>query len=241
MTVGPIKACLFDMDGLLINSEDIYTLVSNEVLAEYGKPPLPWSVKIQLQGRPGPDAAQKLIDWAQLPLTPDQLFALTSQKQAKLWPSTQFLPGALELLRYLKERDIPIALATSSHRRNYELKTNHLRDGFDLFGDHIVVGDDVRIPQGRGKPFPDIWLTALESLNIERRTLNLEEISPTECLVFEDGVPGVLAGKAAGCRVIWVPDPRALAVLGDEAKELIDGHDMLTSLNEFDKNKYGLV
>lgn len=241
MTNVPIKACLFDMDGLLINSEDIYTRISNEVLAEYGKPSLPWSVKVQLQGRPGPDAAQRLIDWAELPLTPEQLFEITSQKQAKLWPSTEFLPGALELLQYLKDRNIPIALATSSHKRNYELKTGHLRNGFDLFGEHIVVGDDSRIPKGRGKPHPDIWLTALESLNSERRTLGLDDISPNECLVFEDGVPGVQAGKAAGCSVVWVPDRRALEVLGDDANDIIEGHEMLDSLNELDKTKYGLL
>lgn len=224
----------------MINSEDMYTQVANEVLAEHGKPLLPWSVKIQLQGRPGPDAAQMLIDWAKLPLTPQELFALTSKKQAELWPTTQFLPGALELIQELRAKNIPIALATSSHLKNYELKTNHLRHGFDLFGEHVVVGDDPRVPKGRGKPFPDIWLTALESLNKERRALNLEEISPAECLVFEDGVSGVEAGKAAGCNIIWVPHPEALKVLGDQAHDIISGHELLGSLTEFDRTKYGL-
>ena len=48
----PIRACLFDMDGLLIDSEDYYTVCTNEVLREFGKPDIPWSVKAQLQGRP---------------------------------------------------------------------------------------------------------------------------------------------------------------------------------------------
>ena len=50
-----IRACLFDMDGLLIDSEDIYTFCNNIILHQYGKPSLPWSVKAQLQGRPGPE------------------------------------------------------------------------------------------------------------------------------------------------------------------------------------------
>lgn len=50
-----IRACLFDMDGLLIDSEDKYTMITNEVLQMYGKPNLPWSVKAQLQGRPQPE------------------------------------------------------------------------------------------------------------------------------------------------------------------------------------------
>lgn len=50
-----IRACLFDMDGLLIDSEDKYTMITNEVLQMYGRPMLPWSVKAQLQGRPQPE------------------------------------------------------------------------------------------------------------------------------------------------------------------------------------------
>jgi beta-phosphoglucomutase-like phosphatase (HAD superfamily) len=52
-----IRACLFDMDGLLINSEDLYTICTNEVLREFGKPDLPWNIKAQLQGRPGPEVS----------------------------------------------------------------------------------------------------------------------------------------------------------------------------------------
>lgn len=242
MSVCRYKACLFDMDGLLINTEDMYTEVTNEVLAEHGKPPLPWSVKIQLQGRPGPDAARKFLEWSQLPYTPEEYFAITSKKQAEKWPKTQFMAGALELLKHLKEHEIPMALATSSHKKNYDLKTAHLKYGFDLFGDHIVVGDDSRIPAGRGKPHPDIWLVALESLNTERRKKGLEDIKPEECLVFEDGVPGVTAGKAAGAHVIWVPDQRALEVLGGQEHEIISSRgEILPSLEHLDKQKYGLV
>lgn len=50
-----IRAALFDMDGLLLNTEDLYTICTNEVLHEYGKPDLPWNIKAQLQGRPAPE------------------------------------------------------------------------------------------------------------------------------------------------------------------------------------------
>lgn len=50
----PVRACLFDMDGLLIDTEDIYTDVVNIILRENNRPPMPWSIKAQLQGRPGP-------------------------------------------------------------------------------------------------------------------------------------------------------------------------------------------
>lgn len=53
-----MRACLFDMDGLLIDSEDKYTDITNAILQEYGKPLLPWSIKAQLQGRPQPDVCR---------------------------------------------------------------------------------------------------------------------------------------------------------------------------------------
>ena len=50
-----IRACLFDMDGLLLNTEDIYTTITNSVLQEYEKPNMPWTLKAQIQGRPAPE------------------------------------------------------------------------------------------------------------------------------------------------------------------------------------------
>lgn len=50
--LSPIRACLFDVDGLLINSEDLYTKVTNTLLAQLDRPPLTWSIKSALQGRP---------------------------------------------------------------------------------------------------------------------------------------------------------------------------------------------
>jgi len=56
-----VRACLFDMDGLLIDSEDKYTDITNEILREYGKPLLPWTIKAQLQGRPAPEVLTYLF------------------------------------------------------------------------------------------------------------------------------------------------------------------------------------
>jgi len=156
------------------------------------------------------------------------------------WAKCQFLPGAAELIQYLDSKKIPFALATSSNKVNFERKTGHLKHIFNLFGDHIVTGDDERIPKGRGKPFPDIWLAALKSLN-SQLSKDETEIKPDECLVFEDALPGLIAGKAAGAFVIWVPDHRALKVMNGEEHEHIKDHgEILNSLTEFQKEKYGL-
>lgn len=57
-----VRACIFDMDGLLIDSEDKYTRCTNEILAKYGKGPIPWDVKAKLQGRPGTAAMDIFLD-----------------------------------------------------------------------------------------------------------------------------------------------------------------------------------
>lgn len=123
-----------------------------------------------------------------------------------------------------------------------------------------VLGDDNRIPKGRGKPSPDIYLVALKAIN-DTLEEGEEQIKPEECLVFEDGVPGVIAGRRAGMRVIWVPHPglanqyfgREAEVLAGrgEGGELVDEYQLgqvgdgwgeqLVSLVDFPYGKYGIV
>lgn len=86
-----------------------------------------------------------------------------------------------------------------------------------------VLGDDPRIPAGRGKPAPDIYLVALETINKELRANGEVEILPSECLVFEDSVPGVEAGRRAGMRVVWCPHPMVLKEYRGREREVLAG------------------
>ncbi|QLG72700.1 hypothetical protein HG535_0D04080 [Zygotorulaspora mrakii] len=223
------------MDGLLLNTEDIYTLSLNEILATYGKGPLTWDVKIHLQGLPGEEAGQKVIDTYDLPISYEEYNRLNHDIQARMWGQCKFLPGAVELIKYLNSEKIPIALCTSSAKIKYQLKTKHLQENFQLF-DTIVTGDDPRIPKGRGKPFPNIWQLGLKEL-IEKFGTAIE---PQECLVFEDGIPGVKSGLAFGANVIWVPHPGAYEYLGDTKMLLGNNGELLKSLELLNKSKYGL-
>lgn len=233
---GPkqIKACLFDMDGLLLNTEDIYTITCNEILNKYNKGPLTWDIKLKIQGLPGPEAGMKLINHYDLPLSYEEYNELNMKNQETKWSNSAFLPGAKELIHYLHERNIPIALCTSSNKAKFHGKTDHLK-GFDCF-DVIITGDDPRIPKGRGKPCPDIYQLGLKEINKKFGS----EIKPEECLVFEDGIPGVNAGKALGAYVIWVPHPEAIEFLGDIDVVLEGQGEFLSSLENFDKENYGL-
>ena len=150
------------------------------------------------------------LAWAQLPLSKEDFVEKQSALQRQYFPSTQPLPGVPLLLRTLSEAGVHIALATSSARTNYTLKTTHLSSLFSLFPEsQRVLGDDPRLKPGRGKPAPDIYLLALKTVNdtIAARGKGERPVLPEECLVFEDSVPGIEAGRRAGMRVVWCPHP----------------------------------
>ncbi|KAG4305587.1 hypothetical protein PORY_001143 [Pneumocystis oryctolagi] len=253
----PTKACIFDMDGLLINSERIYTDVTNELLARYNKPPLPIDIKMQMMGVPGFEATKILLKWSGIDISAEELYSEAGRLQKTKFPGVKEMPGTRKLIDYLIERNIPIALATSSSINNFHLKTAHLSHIFSHFEGKIVRGDDPRIPKGRGKPAPDIYLVSLDIINKERESKNLEPLTPQECLVFgkyqfqrkthihnlslEDSIAGVQAGKSAGMRVVWVPDPLVLEYSKEKKKDIISSIDeILFSLEDFDPKKYGL-
>ena len=144
--------------------------------------------------------------------------------QTNLFPNTKPLPGVLDLLEGLKKRDVHIALATSSNVRNFKLKTDHLGELFEYFPpEHQVLGDDPRIPHGRGKPAPDIYLLALSTLNKTLEAQGQPPIQPEECLVFEDSVPGVESGRRAGMQAVWCPHPELLVEYKGSEKDVLAG------------------
>ncbi len=263
------------MDGLLLDTEYLYTLCVNLMLDKYGRPSLPWSIKAKLQGRPGPAANKIFSEWANLPISSDEYTAQLSVFQQKLFPTAKPLPGVEDLLRCLEltkswssQADAPpsanrvhIALATSSHVGNFKLKTDHLFEMFAVFPEQRrVLGDDKRLQPGRGKPLPDIFLLALQTIN-DSLPEGEKPITPEECLVFEDSVPGVEAGRRAGMRVIWCPHPmlkkeyagreaEVLAARTGEAGQ-VDLHQLgevddgwseyLETLESFPYTKYGIA
>lgn len=265
----PIRACLFDMDGLLLNTEDIYTLCADLVLKKYGRPGLPWSLKAKMMGVPGSSNGDTFHAWAQLPIPREQYKREQSEQQKIHFPECEPLPGVETLLSNLRRAgttnglDVRIALATSSERANYDLKTSHATTKaiLDLIPEeHKVLGDDPRIQKGRGKPAPDIYLVALQAVN-DNLPEGVPKITPRECLVFEDSVIGVEAGRRAGMRVVWVPHPKLAAEYVGKEGEVLAGRlglvhignedqlgvvgdgwgDQLPSLENFPYERYGIV
>ena len=150
--------------------------------------------------------------------------------QDERWPSVRPLPGAIKLVKHLHAHKVPMALATGSQRRNFELKSSHLGELFDCFEGRVVCADDGLIERGRGKPHPDIFLVAAERFlkldvgqgEVQEGHVNerQKEVRATG-LVFEDGVPGVQAGKRAGMSGMYAGCAGFIGRLHARPEELI--------------------
>lgn len=181
------------MDGVLLDTERFYTEVTQAIVGRWGKV-FDWSVKGNMIGRPARDSARYLVETLALPITPDEYLREREAMLERLFPASGAMPGARELTAALASRGVPQALATSSGRRLFELKTARHREWFQVFA-AIVLGDDPRVRHG--KPAPDIFLLAAAELGA----------APASCVVIEDAPAGVVAAHAAGMQVIAVPDP----------------------------------
>ncbi|KAG8885309.1 hypothetical protein FRB98_001848 [Tulasnella sp. 332] len=242
-----IAYVLFDMDGLMINSEDVYTEVTNKILGRYGHE-MTWEIKSGCMGKPERPATEYLLSfYPGIPISVDDYITERRALQDLSWPHVQPLPGTLRLVTHLAKHKIPIAVATGSQRRNYDLKTAHLKDSlFGLFGENVICGDDEEL-RGKGKPMPDVFLVAAKKLGVDVGEGDVENLSESEevrrrerakGLVFEDAVNGVQAGRRAGMKVIWVPDPRLKAQFPDEGNFGAD--EVLKTLEEFRPEEWGL-
>lgn len=191
--LAAITHIIFDLDGLLLNTESIHEAVNQTVAQRYGKVYSP-AVKAQVVGKRALESSQAFVDALELPLTAQ---ACLEARYALLWErygEAQLMPGARRLTAHFKQVGVPMAIATSSHRQNFEMKTVHHQDWLTAF-DCIVRGDDPEL--AAGKPAPDIFLLAAQRLGVE----------PHRCLVFEDSPAGVTAAQGAGMAVVVVPDP----------------------------------
>ena len=215
----PVTHALFDMDGLLLDTEIIYTQVTQKIVGRFGKT-FDWSIKSHMIGRRAEESSRYLVNALALPISPEDYLQQRDVLLKQAFPSCAELPGARKLISHLSSRGIPIAVASSSSWEMYELKTqNH--PWFSMF-DVVVTGDDPDIDQG--KPAPDIFL----------RAAALIDATPARTLVFEDAPAGLAAATAAGMRAVVVPDPNMDRSRYPGAALILD------SLLEFSPADFGL-
>ena len=183
------KAVVFDLDGLMFNTEELYQHVGGEVLRRRGKL-FDAELLDAMMGRPGSVALQLMIDWHQLVDTVEQLATESDEVFAGiLGERLETMPGLLHLLDALERAAVPKAIATSSRRAF----VTDVLSRFDLEPrfSFILTAEDVV----QGKPFPEIYQRAAARFGLE----------PRETLVLEDSENGCRAAAAAGAFTVAVP------------------------------------
>ncbi len=215
MTVNPthptdltqLKTALFDFDGVVVDTEPIYDLFWNDAAKRYGL---------------GIDNFAEIIKGTTLPYILEKYFSGYSEefRQMDIKESTEYentmplppMPGSIEFIRLLKEHGVRTGLVTSSDnakiKRAFELL--HLDNLFDT----LVTADRIE----RGKPDPMCYLLAAKDLNV----------SPGDCIVFEDSFNGIRAGSAAGMRVIGLSTTNPAESLKDKVYEVIPNFEKAT-------------
>lgn len=190
----PLHCVAFDMDGLLLNTEDLYKEVIEEMLSTRGKVFHP-EVRKRMMGQPAKKAWTVLKEGAQLQESWEELHEEGEAMFLRLLPDrVDLMPGVVEILQFLHVRSIPCCVATSSQRNIAEdsLSRLDIRSRFEF----IVTAEDVL----NGKPAPDIYLMAAKRLGVSTQSM----------LVLEDSSNGAKAGVSAGACVIAVPSIHSL-------------------------------
>lgn len=188
MKLGP-RAVVFDLDGLMFNTEELYVEVGTELLRRRGRE-FTQELEARMMGRPSGVALAIMIETHGLKATVEELLAETDEMfpailQARLAP----LPGLIELLAALEWHGIPKGIATSSRRSFVERVLG--RFDFQPRFSPILTSEDIT----EGKPHPEIYLKAASRLGV----------APTEMLVLEDSQNGCRAAVAAGAITVAVP------------------------------------
>lgn len=186
----PIEAAVFDLDGLLIDSERIYGAALDSVLRAMGFEP-PDALHASMMGLPGSQCDAVLRETFG-PAFSSSLFVerFLAFIEPHFATGAPLKPGAVELLDHLDRRGLPKAVATSSGSRaaTSKLRGAGLLDRFDA----VITSSDVE----RGKPHPDVFLEAAARLGA----------TAARCVAFEDSHNGVRAAHGAGMATIMVPD-----------------------------------
>ena len=215
-----ITHVIYDMDGVLLDTESFYTMAASMFAARYGKD-FSSELKSRMIGKKSLDSARIFVESLELPIAPEEYLKARESFLNDLLPQAQQMPGAERLTLHLHQAKVPQAVATSSDTYHFRLKTTRHASWFGIF-DCLILGDDPALKQG--KPAPDIFLLAAERLGAV----------PSECLVFEDAPAGIEAAHAAGMSAVALPDKIVDPACYKRADQI------LSSLVEFVPQEWGL-
>ena len=218
------KAFLFDLDGVLIDSEPLHGQAWRETAALFGLN-LTYSQLNLLRGRRRIDCAKELVKLIPKAVKVNDLLNLHKPISRQLILTAKAMQGSESLVKKCHKNNIPMALVTSSSSESFQIKTAP-HQWISLFSE-IVLGDDKSL--AKGKPAPDPYILAAEKLNVE----------PQECWAVEDSISGLSSALDAGCFVFFLKERHHQL----PHKEVVDKHKnvkQITQLNEIEQilNEY---
>ncbi|XP_069676830.1 pseudouridine-5'-phosphatase-like isoform X1 [Periplaneta americana] len=214
---------IFDLDGLLLGTEEIYIQIFSIILAKYDKKYTP-ELREKVLGTVEQDTCAILVRELNLSVDPQQIMTQQQLLQKEMLAGANLMPGAERLVRHLHSHGIPIAVATSSSEESVNVKLTKHRELFSLFHHIVTASSDPEVK--RGKPNPDIFLVCASRFP--------DKPNPEKCLVFEDAPNGVKAARAAGMQVVMVPDES----ISEESKR--PATLVLRTLEDFKPELFGL-
>ncbi|ADP81769.1 HAD family hydrolase [Pseudofrankia inefficax] len=195
-------AVLLDMDGLLVDTEHLWTISEEELAARYGREFTP-RMKQAMVGHGIDTAVPLMLSMLGVDADPADAGRFLVERTVELFRTPGLVerrPGAPELLARLAEAGVATALVSSSFRSLMDPVLDTLgREFFTV----TVAGDEV----ARRKPYPDPYLIAAAALGVD----------PARCVVLEDSTTGALAGLRAGCVTVLVPSMPNLPTLAEVA------------------------
>ena len=208
-----IKAVLFDMDGLMVDTESLSTeaFINSAKVQGYN---MTKEETLKVLGFTKANIYQFWIDYFQGTNVDgkklvDDHYEYIENVLYTVGPEK--MPFVEELLKYLKENNYKIAVASSSDTA--DIKNNLEKTKLEKYIDEIASGAEVE----NGKPAPDVFLLAAKRLGVD----------PKDCLILEDSKAGIKAGKASGAMVFMVPD---MYTVDKECEDTADR--ILTNLGE---------
>ncbi|MEE8442773.1 MAG: HAD family phosphatase [Dehalococcoidia bacterium] len=212
------RAVIFDLDGVLVDSEPLSRKGLNQALTGGGASPITEEEFRRLIGTTAEETWNIIKEMRTLSHPLDYYLKLYDRVFPRILEEELVLqPGAMRVIDEVRARGLPLGLATSSRRRNVDVKLRLV--GLNGTFDVIITGDEVQRP----KPAPDIYLGVAQHLNV----------SPGECLAIEDSPRGVAAAVAAGMNTVGVRTPATAGMDISQANVIID------SLEEFDVDVLG--
>ena len=185
------KAFLFDLDGVLIDSEPLHGQAWKETAALFDLN-LTYSQLKLLRGRRRIDCANELVKLISKTVNTEDVLKIHKPISRKLILTAQAMSGSESLIKRCHKQNIPMALVTSSSSESLKIKTVHHK-WMNLFSTK-VLGDDNLL--AKGKPAPDPYLLAAKKLNI----------APQKCWAVEDSISGITSALKAGCFVLFLQE-----------------------------------